>query len=204
MPLRVESSRAPRRTSTRLSAARATAHRAAGAGTNRDPAAHGVVGSPARRCGPVLLPTRGGRDRATGICRPHHRGGPRSARAWMNGEIEHVGREVRQAIAAKLGRSRDRASEDFIELANPWGSMPSDAIPAAAVSARSSRRSAPRPALWPGAAPGCWPSPSSISSRRRLTDARLKPVGDAWRVGGDQHFVGGNLPRAQNDPGRGG
>lgn len=54
----------------------------------------------------------------------------------MNGEIEHVGREVRHAIAAKLGRAGD-GGEDFMELANPWGSMPSDAIPAAAVTARS-------------------------------------------------------------------
>lgn len=54
----------------------------------------------------------------------------------MSGKVEHVGREVRNAVAGKLGLSRD-GSEDFMELANPWGSMPSDAIPAAAVTARS-------------------------------------------------------------------
>ena len=54
----------------------------------------------------------------------------------MNGEIQHVGREVRHAIAGKLGFDHD-ASDDFMELGNPWGSMPSDAIPAAAVTARS-------------------------------------------------------------------
>ncbi|MDP8968280.1 MAG: phosphatase PAP2 family protein [Actinomycetota bacterium] len=54
----------------------------------------------------------------------------------MNGEIQHVGREVRHAIATKLGSSRD-AGDDFMELGNPWGSMPSDAIPGAVVTARS-------------------------------------------------------------------
>jgi PAP2 superfamily protein len=61
----------------------------------------------------------------------------------MNGEIQHVGREVRHAIAKKLGSSRDPASEDFMELANPWGSMPSDAIGAAVVTARSLARISP-------------------------------------------------------------
>ena len=55
----------------------------------------------------------------------------------MDGELQHVGREVRHAIATKLGVSYDAGSDDFMELGNPWGSMPSDAIPAAAVIARS-------------------------------------------------------------------
>jgi membrane-associated phospholipid phosphatase len=55
----------------------------------------------------------------------------------MGGEIEHVAREVRDAIRTKLGRPRQAGSDDFMELGNPWGSMPSDVIPAAALTARS-------------------------------------------------------------------
>lgn len=55
----------------------------------------------------------------------------------MDGEVEHVAREVRDAIRAKLGRPRRPGSDDFMELGNPWGSMPSDVIPAAALTARS-------------------------------------------------------------------
>ena len=55
----------------------------------------------------------------------------------LGGEVRHVGREVRDAIAARIGRSRDDDSGDFMELGNPWGSMPSDALPAAALTARS-------------------------------------------------------------------
>ncbi len=55
----------------------------------------------------------------------------------MNGEIQHVGREVRHAITSRLGFSQRDAADDFMELGNPWGSMPSDVIPAAAVTARS-------------------------------------------------------------------
>ena len=54
----------------------------------------------------------------------------------MGGEIQHVARDVRSAIAAKLGFGQTD-SEDFMEVGNPWGSMPSDAIPAAASTARS-------------------------------------------------------------------
>jgi membrane-associated phospholipid phosphatase len=56
----------------------------------------------------------------------------------MGGEIQHVARDVRAAIAETFGfRQTDSDSEDFMEVGNPWGSMPSDAIPAAASTARS-------------------------------------------------------------------
>jgi len=54
----------------------------------------------------------------------------------MGGEIHHVARDVRSAIASKLGLGQTD-SDDFMEAGNPWGSMPSDAIPAAASTARS-------------------------------------------------------------------
>jgi membrane-associated phospholipid phosphatase len=59
----------------------------------------------------------------------------------MDGELQHVTRDVAIAVKEKLGggdppsfqerRERDR------EEGNPWGSMPSDALPAAAITARS-------------------------------------------------------------------
>ena len=55
----------------------------------------------------------------------------------LDGEIRHVGREVRDAIAERIGRPRDDDGGDFMELGNPWGSMPSDVVPAAALTARS-------------------------------------------------------------------
>jgi hypothetical protein len=57
----------------------------------------------------------------------------------MGGEIHHVARDVRAAIAETFGfrqTDSDSDSEDFMEVGNPWGSMPSDAIPAAASTAR--------------------------------------------------------------------
>ena len=61
----------------------------------------------------------------------------------LDGEIHRVAREVRDTIAEKLGRSRDGPGDDLLELGNPWASMPSDAIPAAAVTARSLARLSP-------------------------------------------------------------
>ena len=66
----------------------------------------------------------------------------------MDGEIHHVARDVRDAIAAKLGRPRESGSDDFMELGNPWGSMPSDIIPAAALTARSLAQFSPKAAAF--------------------------------------------------------
>ena len=61
----------------------------------------------------------------------------------MGGEIHHVARDVRTALAEKLGTRRSDG-EDFMEVGNPWGSMPSDAIPAAASTARSLAQLSPQ------------------------------------------------------------
>jgi hypothetical protein len=59
----------------------------------------------------------------------------------MAGALQHVTRDVGLAIKARLGReaapswSERRAADR--EEGNPWGSMPSDALPAAAIMARS-------------------------------------------------------------------
>ena len=59
----------------------------------------------------------------------------------MGGALQHVTRDVGLAIKARLGggappswSERRRADR---EEGNPWGSMPSDALPAAAITARS-------------------------------------------------------------------
>jgi membrane-associated phospholipid phosphatase len=54
----------------------------------------------------------------------------------MGGAIRRVARDVRVAVAGHLGL-RQTDGEDLMEVGNPWGSMPSDAIPAAASTARS-------------------------------------------------------------------
>lgn len=59
----------------------------------------------------------------------------------MGGELQHITRDVAIAIRQKVGgdapRSpRERRQSDR-EEGNPWGSMPSDALPAAAITARS-------------------------------------------------------------------
>ena len=59
----------------------------------------------------------------------------------MGGQIQHVTRDVSLAIKEKLGRhdppSGPARKEADRKEGNPWGSMPSDALPAAAVTARS-------------------------------------------------------------------
>jgi membrane-associated phospholipid phosphatase len=59
----------------------------------------------------------------------------------MDGELQHVTRDVAIAVKEKLGVEdppsfQERRDRDRKE-GNPWGSMPSDALPAAAITARS-------------------------------------------------------------------
>ena len=59
----------------------------------------------------------------------------------MDGQLQHVTRDVRIAVKERLGGEgplslQDRRERDRTE-GNPWGSMPSDALPAAAIIARS-------------------------------------------------------------------
>jgi PAP2 superfamily len=55
----------------------------------------------------------------------------------LGGAIQRVTREVNQEVKAKLGISGGLASWDPLGEGNPWGSMPSDALPAAAATART-------------------------------------------------------------------
>lgn len=58
----------------------------------------------------------------------------------MDGDVQRVAREVRRAVARRIGLPRlpggTKSGEGWMESANPWGSMPSDAVPAAAITAR--------------------------------------------------------------------
>lgn len=59
----------------------------------------------------------------------------------MDGELQHVSRDVAIAIKHRLGideppTAAERRERDRRE-GNPWGSMPSDAFPAAAITART-------------------------------------------------------------------
>ena len=59
----------------------------------------------------------------------------------MVAEVQRVPREVRRAVARRIGLAGHRFQRDdeadWMATANPWGSMPSDAVPAAALTARS-------------------------------------------------------------------
>jgi membrane-associated phospholipid phosphatase len=59
----------------------------------------------------------------------------------MGGRIQRVTREVGASLGAKLsGKERPTGgpgADDRFQQGNPWGSMPSDALPAAAITARS-------------------------------------------------------------------
>ncbi len=68
-------------------------------------------------------------------------------RGEMNGAVQRVTREVGSALRQRLLRrepSSDGAGEDPLGEGNPWGSMPSDALPALAVTARSLSQIDPR------------------------------------------------------------
>lgn len=58
----------------------------------------------------------------------------------MDGDVQRVAREVRHTVARRLRlpqlAGRTKSGEGWMEAANPWGSMPSDAVPAAAITAR--------------------------------------------------------------------
>ena len=59
----------------------------------------------------------------------------------MDGKVQRVTREVESTLKAKLRRrehpSNGESGRDRFNEGNPWGSMPSDALPAIAVTARS-------------------------------------------------------------------
>ena len=59
----------------------------------------------------------------------------------MDGEQQHVTRDVNLALKHRLSRTEPPARPERLEAdrerGNPWGSMPSDALPAAAITARS-------------------------------------------------------------------
>lgn len=59
----------------------------------------------------------------------------------MDGELHRVTRDVSSAARAKLRRKErpagDAEDHDPLDEGNPWGSMPSDALPSLAVTARS-------------------------------------------------------------------
>jgi membrane-associated phospholipid phosphatase len=59
----------------------------------------------------------------------------------MGGEIRRVTRSVRAEIRARLsgreGLPGGGPEDDYFHQGNPWGSMPSDALPGAAITARS-------------------------------------------------------------------
>ena len=59
----------------------------------------------------------------------------------MGGELQHVSRDVSSAIKERLLGQEAPAGEERRQVdrkeGNPWGSMPSDALPAAAITARS-------------------------------------------------------------------